>query len=385
MRLMPNWTTVHITTLDLTAYCFLRSWFTRLRAEGHRVILLTTVERFAEPLSQVAEVIHVPIPRRIDPRADVRALVQLHAKLVELKPDFVHTHTSKAGLLGRLAARWAGVPRIIHTIHELPQNAADNSWVKSLYRWIEIGAARLTDHFVTVSSINHQQILAEGICPPEKLTTVSNGLDLSNYAVRISREEQRAAWGLPHRAFVLGTSARLERAKGHTYLLQALPELLRRIPELYWVSTSSTGLLRDELTKHAERLGISERVRWLGWVEDLPSALAALDLFVLPTLYEGQGVVLLEAMAVERAVVCSRVGGTQDVLVDGETGIFVPPRQPAALVEAIDSLYRDPGRAEAMGKAGRRRVEQCFRSQISDDRLLEVYTRLWNLRPGSPP
>jgi glycosyltransferase involved in cell wall biosynthesis len=289
----------------------------------------------------------------------------------------VHTHTSKAGLLGRLAARWAGVPRVLHTIHELPQNAATNPWVKALYRWIEKGAAHLADHLLTVSSINHQQILSEGICSSSKLTTVPNGIDLANYTACLSKEEQRAAWGLPAGAFVVGTSARLERAKGHTYLLQALPELIRRIPNLFWVSTSSTGLMRDELQAQARRLGVEEHTRWLGWVDDLPSALGALDLFVLPTLYEGQGVVLLEAMALELAVVCSRVGGTQDVLVDGETGLFVPPRQPQALVEAVDGLYRDPLRARAMGQAGRRRVEQCFRSQTSDDRLLEVYTRLW--------
>ena len=376
---MPNWNTAHITTVDVTAYCFLRSWFARLRAEGHRVTLLTTLERFEQPLREVAdEVIHVPVPRRIEPWGDARALADLRSKLARLRPDFVHTHTSKAGLLGRLAARLAGVPRVLHTIHELPQNAVSNRALKSIYRLIERGAAHLADHLITVSYVNQAQILSERICPAGKLTTIPNGLNLDSYVARTSPQEQRALWGLPADAFVLGTSARLEKAKGHIYLLQALPELIRRIPQLYWVSTSSTGLMRDELQALARQLGVEERTRWLGWVEDLPSAMQAFDLFVLPTLYEGQGVVLLEAMAMEQAIVCSRVGGTQDVLLDGETGLFVPPRQPTALVDAIQALYRDPQRAQAMGRAGRLRVEQHFRSQTSDDRLLQLYTELWN-------
>ncbi|CAN0300369.1 unnamed protein product, partial [Phaeothamnion confervicola] len=305
--------------------------------------------------------IHIPIPRRIEPGGDARALLELTAQLRRLRPDFVHTHTSKAGLLGRLAARLSGrSTRLIHTIHELPQNAANSALMKNFYWLAEKAAALLADHLVTVSEVNAHQILGERICSPEKLTVVPNGIDLANYLVKIESSALRAAWEIPPDAYVLGTSARLERAKGHTFLLEALPELLRKIPNLYWVCTSGTGALRESLQEQAQRLGVAERIRWLGWVADLPSAMAAFDLFVLPTLYEGQGVVLLEAMAMKKAIVCSQVGGTQDVLLDGQTGLFVPPREPRALVDAILALHADPERARRFGETGRARVEEHF-------------------------
>ena len=375
---MKSWNTVHLTTLDLTAYCFLRPWFRRLRSEGHRVTLITTVEKFGPELEAVTdELINISIPRRIEPGADARALLALTARLRALRPDFVHTHTSKAGLLGRLATRLSGRPtRLLHTIHELPQNSARSAVMKNFYWLAEKMAALLADHLVTVSEVNAKQILQERICAPGKLTVVPNGIDLANYTIKSEPSALRAAWDIPADAYILGTSARLETAKGHTYLLEALPELLKRIPNLYWVCTSGTGALREPLQEQARRLGVTHRVRWLGWVEDLPSAMAAFDLFVLPTLYEGQGVVLLEAMAMKKAIVCSRVGGTQDVLLDGQTGLFVPPRDPRALVEAIVALHSHPERARRFGEAGRARVEEHFQARASDDKMMEVYRSL---------
>lgn len=176
---MKSWNTVHITTVDLTAYCFLRSWFTRLRSQGHRVTLITTVEKFRDELEVVTdELIHIPIPRRIEPSGDIRALLALTAQLRKLRPDFVHTHTSKAGLLGRLAARLSGrSTRLIHTIHELPQNAANSAVMKNFYWLVEKAAALLANHLVTVSEVNARQILGERICSPGKLTVVPNGID----------------------------------------------------------------------------------------------------------------------------------------------------------------------------------------------------------------
>src|SRR5262249_23771038 len=162
-------------------------------------------------------------------------------------PDFVHTHTAKAGLIGRLAARWTGVPHILHTIHELPQNAARNPLLKWVYATLEKGAARLAHHLVTVSHVNARQILGERICATGDLPASPTGIDLSRSTAAIPAAQLRASWALPREVFVIGPSARLERAKGHVYLLEALPELIRRIPNLYWVNTSSIGVLTAQL------------------------------------------------------------------------------------------------------------------------------------------
>lgn len=375
-----TWNTVHITTVDLTAYCFLRSWFRSLRAHGHRVTLITKTTEFSTALGEVTdEIVSVDIPRRMEPLGDFRALLKLTRSLHQLRPDVIHSHTSKAGLLGRLAGRLCRLtgkgPKIIHTIHELPQNSTQNPLLARVYANIEKAAGPLADHYVTVSQVNQRQILSEGICGPERLTTIPNGLHLEQYQVKVGRQQLLQQWRVPADALVIGTCGRLEPAKGHIYFLEALPQLINDFPNLVWVCTGK-GPLAAELKTLADRLGVSQNIRWLGWVDDIASAIAAFDLFVLPSLYEGQGVVLLEAMAMKRAVISSRVGGTQDVVVDQETGLFVPPRSPQGLIQAVRQLAAAPATRERYGQAGYARVKQIFSAAEADQRMMALYQSL---------
>ena len=336
-------------------------------------MLATTVERFREPLESVVdELIHLPIPRRLQPLKDFQAAAGLVRLMRELKPDVVHSHTSKAGFLARLAGRIAGVPLVLHTIHELPQNAARSALTRRFYWLLEWIAAHWADHLVTVSYTNERQILAERICPPAKLTTIREGLVLEEYVPKRPAAEVRAEWGVPPGAPLIGMAARMEAGKGYTYLLQAFA----RLPEHVWLACIGRGELQDTLRAEARALGVADRVVFTGWVEDLVSAMNALDLFVLSSLYEGLGIVLLEAMALGKAVVSSRVGGTQDVVVEGETGLFVPPRDPEALAAAMRKLLDDPDLRSRMGTAGRSRVEREFRSERADAEMLALYERL---------
>lgn len=363
--------TLHVTTIDLTAWCFLRSWFRRLRAEGHEVVVACTVERFRGDLeSDGARVLHVPIPRRIEPLQDMRALLLLVQLFRREKPDVVHTHTSKAGFLGRLAARLAGVPLILHTIHELPQNSVRSRKAKMIYRLLERLAARWAHHLVTVSYANERQILAEGICSPARLTTIREGLELEKYHPRMTANEVRRSLGIPPEALVIGTAARLEPAKGYGYLLDAF-EIIRASRPDTWLVCAGTGHLETELRARA-----GTQVIFTGWVDDLISTIAAYELFVLSSLYEGLGIVLIEAMALGRPVVSTAVGGTTDVVVDGVTGYLVPPRNPQVLAERVLKLLGDPARRAAFGAAGRERVEREFRAAVADDAMLALYKRL---------
>jgi len=363
--------TLHVTTIDLTAWCFLRSWFRRLRAEGHEVVVACTVERFREDLeSDGARVIDVPISRRIRPREDFRALIALYRLFKKERPDVVHTHTSKAGFIGRLAARLAGVPLILHTIHELPQNSVRSRKAKFVYRILERLAALWAHHLVTVSYANQRQILAERICPPGKLTTIREGLELEKYVPAQPAQDVRARLGIPPNALVIGTAARLEPAKGYGYLLEAFESIRGAHPDA-WLVCAGTGHLEQELRGKA-----GPQVIFTGWVDDLVSTMASYDVFVLSSLYEGLGIVLLEAMALSRPVVSTAVGGTTDVVVDGETGYLVPARDPQALVSRVLQLLEDPDRRAAFGKAGRERVEREFRAEVADDGMLALYQKL---------
>lgn len=376
---------LHITTIDLTAFCFLRTKFKHFRAHGHEVALATTFGRFRDDLEPHCDFCFgVDIPRRIRPWQDFKALLQLVAVIRGYRPDMVHTYTSKAGLLGRLAARICGVPLIVHTIYELPQNSTPRPWLKKIYWMLEKLAALWGHHFVTISQVNVDQILAERICPAESLSLIREGVELERYHPHVAASEIRASWGLPPEANVLGIAARLEPAKGHHDLLQAFALLSQRHPDLH-LMVMGTGDLEQTLRAEVLKLNLQGRIHFLGWVEDLVSSIAALDLFVLSSHYEGLGLVLLEALAVNVPVVSTRVGGTQDIVEDGVTGLFAPPHDPRALAQAIERLLLDREMAQRLAQAGRSRVEKDFRSQTADSLSLELYEKLALKFPGSRP
>lgn len=369
--------TLHVTTIDLTAHCFLRSTFDLLRREGHEVALACDFQQFQSELADHTDrMFQVKVPRQIQPLQDLRGLAQTLKVIRLYKPQIIHSHTSKAGFIARLAARLCDVPLVLHTIHELPQNATRSRLKKALYWGMERLAAGWCDHLVTVSRVNQEQILREGICRPEKLSLIPGGLQLQNYQAR-----GPAPWNLPAGAVVMGMAGRLEPAKGHEDLLRAFARLAPGHPDLHLV-IMGTGHLRGQLEQLRDDLGLQGRAHFLGWVEDLISAIAALDLFVLSSHYEGLGVVLLEALALGRPVVSTRVGGTQDIIEEGVTGLFAPAHDPAGLAEAIQRLLDDPALAARLAAAGKEKVWRDYSAVDADQKILDLYLRL---KPELPP
>ena len=372
----PPWVTAHVTTIDMTAWCFLRTWFDTLRAHGHAVHLFTTVGEFTPRLRERGVAVSdVRIPRRIEPLGDLRALWQLYRAFRELRPDIVHTHTSKAGFIGRVAAWLAGVPVIVHTMHEPPHNAAGGSFTRILYIGLERFAARLSTHVVTVSYANEREIMRQRLVPRARLSVVREGLDLRLYPRVADGRAALRAMGIPDEAPVVGAVGRLEQAKGHAYLIRAVPRVLEQVPDARFVIVGG-GHLREALQREIDGLGVSDHVTLTGYREDMLELMQGFDVFALPSLWEGLGIVLLEAMAYARPLVASAVGGVNDVVVDGETGLLVPPRSPQALARAITSLLLSPVEAARLGEAGARRLEAEFRDDLCNERLMALYTRL---------
>jgi glycosyltransferase involved in cell wall biosynthesis len=367
---------LHVTTIDLTAYCFLRNTFCQLREAGHEVALACTFERFQEELSEVSDrLFPISIPRRIRPFSDLRALFQLMRVLSIYRPDIIHTYTSKAGFLGRLAARLMRVPTIVHTIYELPQNSTSSRSLKAFYRTLERWAASWCHAQITISGVNRDQILREQICAPENLSLIPMGLAMGKYVPPRTTEEVRSAWGLPDGAIVIGTVGRLEPVKGHSDLLKAFARLSPHDPRLHLVIIGS-GYLRERIEEEVKTLGLSARVNVLGWVDELVPHIAALDIFGLASHYEGLSVVLLEALALGVPVVTTRVGGTQDIIEHNVTGVFAPAKDPGGFARALDQLLRDPAAAKRMAENGRRKVRREYDARKADEKTLELYYHL---------
>jgi glycosyltransferase involved in cell wall biosynthesis len=348
--------------------------------------------------------------RELSPGHDLRALARLTALLRGERPHIVHTHTSKAGLLGRLAARWAGVPVVLHTPHGHVFHSYGGRLKTALFVGLERVGAPLADRLVALTDSERREHLERGVGRASQWVTIHSGVELAPFeAARAQRAVVRQALGLPSDAVALGTVARLVPVKGHAYLIEALARLRRLEIPLHLLLVGD-GPLRDELVHYARSLGLFVRVspgaeaaaaapasgtgtpasaaaptvHFLGLRQDVPRLLSAMDLFVLPSLNEGMGRVLVEAMAAGLPCVASRVSGIPDVVVDGATGLLVPPGDSVALADTLQTLLADPVRTRAMGRYGLSRA-RVFSQERMIERIESLYRTLLAEKGIDPP
>lgn len=295
-------------------------------------------------------VIRVPhLVRQVAPLHDLRALRHLTRLLREGGYGIVHTHTSKAGFLGRWAAKRSGVPIIVHTPHGNIFEGYFSGSLTRLFVAMERRAAQWTDRIIELTPRGVEEHLAQGIGRREQFSTIFSGIDLAPFTAAVARREAtRRALGIEQHEFLVGAVARLEPVKGLTYLVSAAHAVLDALPNARFI-IAGQGSLDGDLRTQAASLG--DRFRLLGPRDDVPDLMAAMDVFVLPSVNEGMGRVLLEAGAAGTPSVASRVGGVPDIIEDGRTGILVPPRDPEALARAIRTLAEDERLRQAMGQA----------------------------------
>ena len=277
-----------------------------------------------------------PLVRAVDPWHDLEAYLDLAKHFRDIHPDVVHTHSSKAGILGRLAARRAGVPRIVHTIHGLPFDEYQGRAANGLYRALERRAARWSHRLIAVSADMADRARAAGLAPRGDIAVVYSALDTEQFRTAAGeRDAVRQAWGAGPEDFVFLKVARLFPLKGHEFVLPAFAEVARRHPRALLV-LAGDGILRPQLESLAARLGVAARVRFLGLVtpERMPGAIHAADAVVHAGLREGLARVLPQAGLCERPVVAYDIGGAREVVRDGENGFLLPaplPRDVARL------------------------------------------------------
>jgi glycosyltransferase involved in cell wall biosynthesis len=320
-------------------------------------------------IERAAALVRQPAPWR-----DWQALRQLARLFAEKRYDIVHTHTSKAGFLGRIAARRAGVPIIVHTPHGNIFQGYFSRVLTRVFIAMERHAARRTDRIIELTPGGIEEHLACGIGRREQYVTIFSGIDLAPFDAAIRRRAKtRRALGVSPDTFLVGGAGRLEPVKGFTYFVSAARLIAEAVPGARFV-VAGQGSLRAAL--EAESANLGGRLQWLGPRDDVPDLMAAFDVFVLASLNEGMGRVLLEAGAAGVPAVATRVGGVPDIILDGRTGILTPPRDPRAMAEAVGGLARDPRRRKAMGEAARARTAPAFGLERMVEQIEALYERL---------
>jgi glycosyltransferase involved in cell wall biosynthesis len=306
----------------------------RLREQGVRIVILPK------------------LLRRVGPVSDLKASLALWRLFRRERPEIVHTHTSKAGILGRWAAWSAGVPVIVHTPHGHVFWGYFGPAKTRLFILLERLTALITDRLVMLTEQERRDHLRFRVAPEEQFTTIHSGVDLERFAASAGESNrERKCLGIPDGAFVVGAVGRLTAVKGHRHLLHAARRVIDCRGEAIFVILG-TGELLGELRRQVAALGIEANVRFAGWQPDAASIMSAFDLFAFPSINEGMGKALVEAMALEKPVVASRIGGIVDLVNDGVNGFLVPPADPEALADRILFLMEDPETGRRMaGKA----------------------------------
>jgi len=321
------------------------------------------------------EIVRQPhLVRRVAPRSDLAALCGLTRLFRAQRYDIVHTHTSKAGFVGRLAAMRSGVPVIVHTPHGNVFDGYFNPLTTRLFIEMERYAARHTDRIVELTPGGVEEHLKLDIGRREQFEVIFSGIDLAPFdAARARREETRCALGCSDDTFLVGAVGRLEPIKGFAYFVDAARRVADRVPHARFV-LAGQGMLEKDLRAQSASLG--ERFRLLGPRDDVPDIMAALDVFVLTSLNEGMGRVLLEAGAAGVPSVASRVGGVPDIVRDGCTGLLVPARDPKAIAEAICALAANDARCRSIGDAARAYVVPAFGLERMQEKIEMLYEAL---------
>ncbi|NNE20932.1 MAG: glycosyltransferase family 4 protein [Myxococcales bacterium] len=358
-----------------------------LRKRGLSVEAACSPDPRVERLRARGYTIHeIQIDRKISPLPNSRTVMELGKLMRAQHYDLVHTHAPVASALGRVAAKLAGIQRIVYTAHGFYFHDDMPRHQYALYHGVEKSIARITDRVLVQSQEDFDTAVTTGIGSAEKIRYLGNGIDVARFdgaAVSAERRAQlRTELRVPdHHGPILGITGRITEEKGFGELIEAMSELREDFPEAHLIVIG--GQLSTERDAFQARLvdvigerGLDSHVTFTGFRDDVQELLGLLDVFVLPSYREGLPRSVLEAMAMALPVVATRIRGCREAVVDQVTGLLVPARDGGALKRAITEILSDPALAQRFGKAGRERVVSTFDERFVFARLENYYREL---------
>lgn len=332
-------------------------------------VVLFNEGRLADELRKLSVSLVVIPENRLTPIGIALRLAKVFRKI---RPDIVHTHKYKDSIIGSLVARCTGVNRVIRVVHGRPEpfNGLRNLKMAGYTMLDRLVTRLLVDKVVAVSSDLEGLLLRT--LDRSRVVRIHNGINLESIVVRMSRADKRKEWLVDDKTIVIGTVGRLVPVKGQIVLLEAL-QIVRKLHGNVTLLLVGDGPLRASLEDEARRLCLEQFVIFSGHQEQAYDFINMMDIFLLPSLHEGIPMVLLEALALRRPIVASRVGGIPEVLSHGRCGLLVSPASPAELASAIGNLIENQEKAAAFGIAGRVQVETEFGVTMMADRIVKLY------------
>lgn len=316
--------------------------------------------------------------REISPLNDIKALFSIIRTLKKGNYDIVHTHSSKAGIIGRIAAKVAKVPIIVHTIHGLPFHEYQSRLMHFLYVKAEQFGALLSDKLITVSNIIISKSLKEKVGTADKFVTVRSGFEMEEFIKPASDSTKlKKELNLSDNNIIIGKIARFSILKGHKYILQIIPEVAKSVPEAIFLFVGS-GELLEEFKLKVKALGIEKNVRFAGLIEskNIPEYIKIMDIVVHTSLLEGLSRIFPQSMAAQKPVISFNIDGAPEVIIENKTGYLVEPENCSELTDKIIKLARNKELRESFGKAGKELVVKDWTIESMVNNIDKVYQEL---------
>jgi len=319
-----------------------------------------------------------PLRRPIHPLRDLASYFRIKRILTDFQPDVVHTHSAKAGILGRMAARRLGVPAIVHGVHGAPFHPYQGRGARAFFRACERWAAPQCDAFISVADAMTDLMVDARVAPRDKFTTIYSGMEVEPFLRSDEhRDRVRRQLGYEPRHVVVGKIARLFHLKGHEYVIRAARQVVDAQPNVRFLLIGD-GILQERVRRQIAEAGLDDHFQLTGLVpaERIPELIASMDVLVHASLREGLARTLPQALIAGKPVVSYDVDGAREVCIPDQTGFLLPPKSVAEMARALIRLADDPPLRDRLGSEGRRRFTDVFRHERMTAEIRSLYERL---------